>query len=135
MRISLLYKIKSLILHGSLGRAVRACTFTEKILVFSLFLIVVLSLSYWGNALFVRFTVPGPSTGGLYTEAVFGTPAYFNPLLLAGSDAEGSVVELVYGSLFRADGRGGLQPDLAERFEVSPDRKTYTVYLRRDVKW
>ena len=41
----------------------------------------------------------------------------------------------IYESLLRYDAKLEPQPSLAERWEVSPDQRTYTFHLRRNVKW
>src|SRR5688500_1220960 len=43
--------------------------------------------------------------------------------------------EHVYESLTQYDEKLNLQPALAEKWEVSPDGKTYTFFLRKGVKW
>ncbi len=41
----------------------------------------------------------------------------------------------VYGALTWVDRKGDIHPELAERWEISPDGKTYTFYLRKNVVW
>jgi len=41
----------------------------------------------------------------------------------------------VYGALTWVDRQGEIHPELAERWEVSPDGKTYTFHLRKNVVW
>lgn len=41
----------------------------------------------------------------------------------------------VYGALTWVDRKGDIFPDLAERWEISPDGKTYTFYLRKNASW
>ena len=41
----------------------------------------------------------------------------------------------VYEALTWVDSKGGIHPELAERWDISPDGKTYTFYLRRNVLW
>jgi peptide/nickel transport system substrate-binding protein len=41
----------------------------------------------------------------------------------------------VYGALTWVDREGDIHPELAERWEISPDGKTYTFYLRKNVVW
>jgi peptide/nickel transport system substrate-binding protein len=41
----------------------------------------------------------------------------------------------VYGALTWVDSKGGIHPELAERWEISPDGLTYTFYLRKNVVW
>lgn len=98
------------------------------------------ALGYLARTGYYAATVEVPKRGGVYAEAVLGQPAYFNPLLARtsadyGADAEASVVQLVYSGLMRADGKGGVVPDLAERYDVSGDGLTYTFVLREGVLW
>jgi peptide/nickel transport system substrate-binding protein len=41
----------------------------------------------------------------------------------------------VYEALTWVDQHGSIHPELAERWEISPDGKTYTFYLRKNVLW
>jgi peptide/nickel transport system substrate-binding protein len=70
----------------------------------------------------------------VYREAVVGAPATLNPLL-ATSDSEYDVARLVFAGLTRPDGKGGVLPDLAERWTISPEGKVYTFELRPDAVW
>ncbi|TAK89554.1 hypothetical protein EPO04_00355 [Patescibacteria group bacterium] len=75
-----------------------------------------------------------PLAGGRYTEAVFGDMTTINPILpttSAGSDAS----RLVFNGLTAFNTQGELKGDLAERWDVSPDGKTYTFHLRQGVTW
>ena len=50
--------------------------------------------------------------------------------------ADYSIAHLVYSSLVRVKpGTRELEPDLAEKWEVSPDGLVYTFHLRRGAKW
>lgn len=46
-----------------------------------------------------------------------------------------ALMENVYESLVRVDGEGEIQPALAEDWDVSDDRKTYTFHLQEGVKF
>ena len=76
-----------------------------------------------------------PAYGGTYTEGVAGNPMAVNPLLSPFNDVDKDLVALVYSGLTKLDPTGQVTPDLAERWEVGPDGKTYTFYLRPDIKW
>lgn len=71
-----------------------------------------------------------PARGGTFSEGIVGTPRFINPVL-AISDADRDVTELVHGGLMRDIG-GTLVPYLAESYELSEDRRTYTFTLRED---
>lgn len=77
------------------------------------------------------FMVSVPAKGGEITEGVIGAPRFINPLL-AISDADRDIASLVYSGLLRADAGGALIPDLASKYEVSEDGRTYLFTLRDD---
>lgn len=80
----------------------------------------------------VALSVDVPAKGGTHTEGVVGTPRFINPLL-ATSETDNDLSELVFGGLLKAEPDGTLSPNLAERYEVSPDQLTYTFTLRKDI--
>lgn len=75
-----------------------------------------------------------PLSGGRYTEAVFGEMSTINPVLPTTS-ASSDASRLVFNGLTAFNTQGELKGDLAERWEVSPDGRTYTFRLRQGVKW
>lgn len=77
------------------------------------------------------FLVTVPESGSALSEGIIGSPRLINPVL-AMTDADRDMVMLIYSGLFKASPTGELAPDLAERHEISPDGKVYTVYLRAD---
>ncbi|NOY35723.1 MAG: hypothetical protein GXP44_02295 [bacterium] len=81
-----------------------------------------------------KFMVEIPSQGGVLKEGVIGIPRFINPLL-AISDADRDVAALVYSGLMRANNQGKLEPDLAEKYEVSEDGLVYTFTLRPNLVW
>ncbi len=70
--------------------------------------------------------------GGRIKEGIVGTPRFVNPVL-AFSDTDRDLVNLVYSGLMRKNSDGSLIPDLAEKYEVSPDGKIYTFTLKNDI--
>jgi peptide/nickel transport system substrate-binding protein len=82
---------------------------------------------------FTSLTVP--AQGGVYTEAVVGTPRAINPLLSFGSDLDRDLTGLIFQGLVALDERGEPAPALAESWEISPDQKDITFRLRRGVRW
>lgn len=86
----------------------------------------ILSLEKMGRA-------PQPLSGGAYSEAAIGSVQVVNPLL--PDSASNDVDRLIFSGLTRYDALGNLTPDLATKWEVSKDGKTYTFHLRKNVKW
>lgn len=73
--------------------------------------------------------VAAPARGGSLSEGLIGSPRFINPVL-AVSDADRDLSALVYSGLLKAASGGDYTPDLAERYEISPDGLTYTFYIR-----
>jgi len=65
----------------------------------------------------------------------------FNPLLYVNTGVETSVEFIVFDSLWRLDPKGNFVPNLAEEIPtrenggISEDGLTWTIKLRKDVKW
>lgn len=76
-----------------------------------------------------------PRRGGTYVEGVAGRPLEVNPLFAAFNDADRDLSSLVFSGLVRLDGSGNVQPDLAERWTVTPDGLTYAFELRPGLVW
>ncbi|MFA7296337.1 MAG: peptide ABC transporter substrate-binding protein [Dehalococcoidia bacterium] len=73
--------------------------------------------------------------GGRYIEGVVGAPRYPTPLFARDNAVDGDLAALLFAGLTRIDADGTPRPDLAERWEVTPDGLTYTFYLRPDLRW
>ncbi|GDX62823.1 peptide-binding protein [Candidatus Saccharibacteria bacterium] len=75
-----------------------------------------------------------PKRGGIYKEALVGQVKSLNPLFPENNATE-SVVSLVFSGLTKVNGNREIVSDLAEKWEVSEDRKNYTFYLRKNATW
>ena len=76
-------------------------------------------------------SITSPSRGGVLLEGVVGPPRFINPVL-AISQADEDIVELVYSGLTQALPDGSVVPSLAEKYEISEDGTVYTFTLRAD---
>ncbi len=81
-----------------------------------------------------QFLVEIPRSGGSLSEGIIGRPRFINPVI-AKSDADRDMAALVYSGLLKATPKGGLIPDLAESYVVSPDGLTYTFTLKEELVW
>lgn len=79
----------------------------------------------------IRFLIAEPAYGGTLSEGIVGAPRFVNPIL-AISDTDRDVTALVFAGLMGHDSSGNLVPILAEKYDVSPDGKTYTFTLREN---
>jgi peptide/nickel transport system substrate-binding protein len=80
---------------------------------------------------------PHPKSGGTLRYGVNNAPAQFD-LHQSGTVANISAQAPMYDNLIRRDPRDSGQtivPDLAYKWEISPDGTSYTFYLRRGVKF
>jgi len=73
--------------------------------------------------------------GGTLREGVVGRLHTFDPLGAQASPADAALTALLYSSLVTIDSNGRPAPDLAERWEVTPDGHFYTLYLRPNARW
>ncbi len=85
-----------------------------------------LGLVYTLNTQFLRAV---PAHGGSIREGIIGSPRFINPVL-ALSDADHDLTNLVYSGLLRATPAGGYIPDLAKTYTISDDGRIYTVVLK-----
>ncbi|MDA1335087.1 MAG: peptide ABC transporter substrate-binding protein [bacterium] len=106
----------------------------ERVLFIGLF------LTAWTAGVFVLigldsdYSTKLPAPGGSITEGIVGTPRFINPLL-AISEADRDLTRIIFSGLMKADGRGGLEPQLADNFVISEDGLTYTFTLKEHLYW
>ncbi|MBI2055332.1 MAG: hypothetical protein HYT42_00340, partial [Candidatus Sungbacteria bacterium] len=81
-----------------------------------------------------RVTILRPAVGGVLREGVIREPRFINPIF-ASNDTDRDITSLVFSKLIRYDQNGVPVMDLAEKVEVSPDGRGYTLHLRRGVTW
>lgn len=86
------------------------------------------------SRLYFSMTVPVPRIGASYTEGMVGDPHTINPIY-ASRDTDRDISRLIFSGLLTYNGSGVTQPDLAERVDISPDGKTYTATLKKDLQW
>ncbi|HYU64738.1 MAG TPA: ABC transporter substrate-binding protein, partial [Candidatus Paceibacterota bacterium] len=107
----------------------------ERYLIFSLIIIIGVSIISIPVTAFYHFTLARPDYGGSITEGILGEPHLINPLLAQTNDADRDLTALIYSGLLKYNESGKLIPDLAKSYEISSDGLTYTVYLRENAKW
>ncbi len=103
---------------------------------FILCLIALMSGLIWSTIILVnKITISVPKEGGTLTFGLIGHLSYLNPVLSQSNDCDRDLNELIYNGLYEVDGQGGLKPSLADKIEISPDGKTYTIFLKEKVFW
>lgn len=76
----------------------------------------------------------GPVIGGIYRRAFSDTFLTLDPAQVADSYSH-EVCRQMFDSLIDFDDEGKVVPGIAERWEISADRLTYTIHLRSDVRF
>lgn len=89
----------------------------------------------WGTYFYFTNLEIVPKKGGEYSEGLVGTPKYINPLYEKVSDVDNDISKLIFSSLFKRNKNGELAKDLVEGYQISDDRKVYSLKIRNDVKW
>jgi peptide/nickel transport system substrate-binding protein len=98
-------------------------------------LVLVASLLFLGVKFYRDHLELSPIAGGSYSEGLVGYPKYINPLYNYNRDVDSDLSALLFSSLFKHDDQGKLTPDLAEKWEMGEDAKSYTITLRDNVRF
>lgn len=117
--------------YSQLVRAYKELSPLELVIFVVLFIILVASTIGLAGNLQSELSESSPARGGSYSEGIVGFPQYINPVL-ARTDADRDTAALVYAGLTKLTADGGIELDLAESMEVSPDGDSYTFTLRDD---
>ncbi len=83
------------------------------------------------NRVSEAFTIKVPTNGGFLKEGIIGSPRFINPVL-AVSDVDHDLTELVYSGLVKVTPENTVTPDLAESYQISDDGLEYTFTLRNN---
>lgn len=100
--------------------------------IFAMFLYTTPCSAAWDLAGFVPFHKQKANDDSVLRIGMFTDPTIIHPLYTTHSKSV-IIVNLVFSFLVRFNDKGTLEPDLATRWEVSPDGMLYTFYLRNDV--
>ncbi|MGE3724288.1 MAG: ABC transporter substrate-binding protein [Candidatus Sericytochromatia bacterium] len=73
--------------------------------------------------------------GGTKKIGVPSLPETYNPVLANDSSSSRILGQMYLGLVYTHPLSSQIQPDLAERWEISPDKRTYTLHLRPYLKW
>lgn len=117
-----------------LGTSYRSLS-PEKVIVFWL-LIAMAGLLLFAALLRVnsKFLISVPSRGGEVSEGIIGTPRFINPVL-AVSDQDKDMVELVYAGLTKRGEDGSIILDMAASITESEDSLHYAVVLKPEARF
>jgi len=106
----------------------------EKISFLVFFVLALASFIFLTSNFYLKNTEIKAASGGTYKEGVLGQPRFINPIY-ANSDPDRDLVQLIFSGLMKYDENMEIVPDLAEKYELSPDGEDYTFYLRKNLLW
>lgn len=106
----------------------------EKIFFYALIIILAASIAAWGIILYRSKTKAVPAYGGEYIEGIVGQPSHINPVI-PSNDADDDLNQIIYSGLLKYGNNGQLENDLAESYDISDDKTTYTFHLKKNVLW
>lgn len=92
------------------------------------------SFIFLSRNFYSKHTQVEPISGGILIEGVIGQPRFINPVL-ASSDVDRDLIELLFSGLIKYDENGALAYDLAEKYDISEQGKIYEITLKKDIFW
>ena len=108
---------------------------TEKIILYSLFILGLVSGTLLWRISYLESTKLMPTEGGTLKEIVVGQPQSLNPLFAPLNDADRDISELIFAGLLKYNTEGELIKDLAKDYKVSKDGKIYEFTLKDNLFW
>jgi len=115
-------------------RAFKVLTKQEKILFLVFFIgglgaVVFLSLNFY-----LENTEIKPAPGATYIEGTVGQPGFINPIL-ADSNTDRDLIELLFSGLMKYNKKGEVVPDLAKHYEIKEEGRVYDFLLKENIFW
>jgi peptide/nickel transport system substrate-binding protein len=115
-----------------ISKNLQSLSIAEKIFFYALIVVFAISCLVLLKQANDKLMIDVPANGGFLKEGIVGSPRFVNPVL-AVSDVDKDLTELVYSGLLKADKDGGLVPDLAQNYTVSDDGLQYSFTLRDNI--
>lgn len=109
--------------------------FREKLILFALSLIIIISGLSLAIRGFFYITREIPLNGGIYIEGITGQPKTINPLFASSNLPDRALGSLIYSGLTKFDEKGNIVPDIAKSWELKNEKNQYVFKLRKDIKW
>ncbi|MDO8507647.1 MAG: peptide ABC transporter substrate-binding protein [bacterium] len=100
------------------------------------FIIVVFSMFISSfNTIEAFYNKDNPLSGGTYAEGNLGKFSRINPLYSQTNPNDEDAVNLIFSGLMKRGDNRSLKTDMASKWTLSEDKKTYTFELKKGVKW
>jgi len=88
-----------------------------------------------GARLYFNKTSIQPEHGGSISIAIVGSPRFLNSVLNQVNSADEDLSAVIFSGLMKYNTKGELIPDLAEKYAIGDNGKTYEITLKSNVKW
>lgn len=93
-------------------------------------------LIFFVIALFVNSVASIRVFGQELKYGIVGSVSQINPLDVSTDESSQLITSLIYSGLVSIDSQSGrITPELAETWEISPDGRKYTIFLRENIYW
>jgi len=106
----------------------------EKRIFYSLVILLIASFLFLLFFGYFKNTELKPKVNGKLTEAMLGQPRFINPVL-ATSDIDRDLTEILFSGLMKYDDQGNIIPDLAESYEILDQGRIYDLVLKNNIVW
>jgi len=117
-----------------LSNIISGFSISEKVIFYGLSVILVLSGLVMLEGVNKYVSVDVPTNGGSLTEGIIGSPRFINPVL-AVSDVDQDLSELLYSGLIKATPDDTLVPNLASSYQISTSGLEYTFTLKDSARF
>jgi len=109
----------------TLIRLFKSFTKTERYVFIGALAVFIVAFGFNTAKIIYHSTTLMPAEGGAYTEGLVGQPIALNPLIGGANETDKDLIELLFADLIT----------LAEKYEVSPDGRTWNIDLKPDLVW
>ncbi|MBU4284732.1 hypothetical protein KKF60_01885 [Patescibacteria group bacterium] len=107
----------------------------ERYFIIGFLILAITSFFGWVIVHKIQTTIIAPNFGGSFSEGIVGNPQYLNPVLSQANDSDRDVTELIFSGLTHYNSKGEIVPDLAEKYNIGDNGKTYEFFLKKDLRW
>ena len=88
-----------------------------------------------GARFYYNKTVIRPERGGSISIGIVGSPRFLNSVLNQINSVDEDVSAAIFSGLMKYNTNGELVPDLAEKYAIGDNGKTYEITLKSNVRW
>lgn len=108
-----------------MGSIFQSFTKTERRIFLAALIIFSVASVFWFFSYYYSHTLEVPVANRQYTEGIIGQPIFINPVISGTNDADRDLSEILFSDLI----------DLSDRYTVSENGKTWSVFLKNGLKW